>query len=140
MQTVPHQSEQCPAEWYGASRLVAKWLTRSAAVESAMNLISGIAFLIFGLVGLIFTSGVAAGMSLIVLSVIGVLLAPFGVSLLMLRPLLFGCLFLLFVALSIVHAYKTLGGRSLRRELTWGMRSQARPAWRGNFLPSARFC
>jgi hypothetical protein len=117
---VPHPSQRTPAEWSGAPRLVEKWLARLCVVESLLNLFGGAVFFVLGLVGLVFTSCLTAGITVIVLIVAHWLLAGMGISVALVQPGLFAGLFLLFLGLSMVHAYKTRWGTAAAADVDLG--------------------
>jgi len=107
MQTEPRYSRRVPAEWSGGTALIARWLTRRCVVESVVHLGGSAVFLVIGLVALAFTSCVLAVLVLAILTEANALLSLVGLSLSLMRPVLFAILFLLFLGLSILHAYKT---------------------------------
>ena len=57
MQTEPRYSRSVPAEWSGATALLAKWLTRRCAVESLVHLGGSAVFLVIGICGYVFLLG-----------------------------------------------------------------------------------
>lgn len=95
------------AAWSGAHLFIGKWLSRRCMTESLLNLASGIVFFLFGLVALAFTSCLLAGIVGLIMLEGNALLSVFGVQFKMWRPVQFAILFLLFLALSVVHAYRT---------------------------------
>lgn len=109
MPSVPRQSQNTPAEWTGAPRLMQKWLSRSCVSEMTINLAGGVLFLFFGLAALVFTSFIAAGLITLFLFEAGASLALFGLHVSLVRPAMFVILSLLFLGLSIIYAYKTRG-------------------------------
>jgi hypothetical protein len=117
---VPHPSQRTPAEWSGAPRLVEKWLARHCMVESFLNFAGGAVFFALGLVGLVFTSCLTAGITLFVLVAANWLLAGVGVSVTLVRPGLFAGLFLLFLGLSTVRAYRTRWGTDAAADVDLG--------------------
>jgi DnaJ-domain-containing protein 1 len=110
MQSDPRQSQRTPAEWTGAPGIMAKWLARRCAMELTANLVGGIAFLVFGLVALVFTSCLAAGIILLILVEANAPLSLIGISVFPVKSAVFIILFLIFLGLSMVHAYKTRWG------------------------------
>jgi hypothetical protein len=109
-----------PAEWTGARALLEKWLARRCAVESVLNLAGGAFFLLIGLIALIFTSCVTAAIVFFVLIEATALLSAFGISISLLRPVLFALLFVFFLILTIIHAYRTRWGTAGAEELDVG--------------------
>jgi DnaJ domain len=107
MSSIPRQSHRTPAEWTGAPRLMEKWLARSCVVELTINFAGGAVFLLLGLAALVFTSFIAAGLIMVILFEAGAGLALFGLSVSLIRPAMFVILFLLFMGLSVIYAYKT---------------------------------
>jgi hypothetical protein len=89
-------------------------------VESVMDFAGGALFFALGLVGLVFTSCLTAGLTIFVLLATNGLLAGMGVSLTLVRPGLFAGLFFLFLGLSMVHAYKTRWGTAAAAEVDLG--------------------
>ncbi len=84
-----------------------KWLARSCVVELTINLAGGAVFLLIGLAAFVITSSIAAGIILVILVETNGILAMFGLSVSLVRPAMFVILFLLFLGLSIIYAYKT---------------------------------
>jgi hypothetical protein len=84
-----------------------KWLARRSATGCLFNLAGSAFFLVFGLVALVLTSGAGAGLVLFILLGVNACLAFFGVGFSLLSPGVFASLVLLFVALTILHAYVT---------------------------------
>lgn len=72
-----------------------------------MNLASAVTLLILGVVALAFTSVFTAGLMVLLIFEINALLASFGFQFTLFRPALFAVLFLFFLVLSVVHAYRT---------------------------------
>ncbi len=107
MPTNPPYSQRAPAEWTGAHALMQKWLTRRCAAESLLNLIGSAVFLAFGLVALLLTSGACAALVFFILLSVNAGLAFFGLAISVLRPDFFASLVLVFLALTIFHAYVT---------------------------------
>src|ERR1700757_4771951 len=101
MQNTSRSSERAPAAWTGAPRLMKKWLGRQCAMESMMNLASGLTLLILGVVALAFTSLLTAGVVVFLVFEINALLASFGFPFTLFRPALFVVLFLFFLVLSV---------------------------------------
>ena len=120
MQSVPRQSQHTPAEWNGAPRLMEKWLARCCATELTDKPRGGIAFLLFGLVALVFTSFAAAGIILLIIVEVSGPLSLFGVSVFSAKPMVFLSLFLIFFGLSVAHAYKTRWGTESAANLNLG--------------------
>jgi hypothetical protein len=106
----PQSSPYTPTEWTGTVGYMQKWLARRCAVDSLVNLAGSFFFLIIGLVALIVTSGATAAVVFIILIEASAILSALGAHIVLLRPLMFAILFFLFLALTIVHAYKTRAG------------------------------
>lgn len=107
MPNVPHQPHHTPAEWTGAPRLMEKWLARNCVVEMTINFAGGAVFLLLGLAALVFTSFIAAGLIGVILFEASAALRLFGLTVSLVNPAMFVILFLLFLGLSIIYAYKT---------------------------------
>ncbi len=120
MQSAPRQSQQAPTEWTGAPRVMEKWLARCCATELTTNLVGGIALLVLGLVALAFTSCIAAGIILLIIVEVSGPMSLFGASVFSVKPLVFISLFLVFLSLSVVHAYKTRWGTESAANLNLG--------------------
>jgi hypothetical protein len=120
MHTEPRHSQRVPAQWTGASALIAKWLNRRCAVESVVHLAGGAVFLVAGLVALVLTSCVLAALVVVLLVEGGAVLSLLGLRVFLLRPVLFAILFLFFMGLSILHAYKTRWGTEAAAQLDFG--------------------
>jgi len=75
-----------------------------------MNFVGGAVFFVFGLVALVLTSCVMAAMVLLILVGVNGAFAFFGFGVYLVRPLIFGILFAVFLLYSIAHAYKTRWG------------------------------
>lgn len=84
-----------------------EWLARHSRMELTANFVGGVLFLIIGLAALVFTSFVAAGLILFILIYANAPLSLIGLSVFPVRPVVFISLFLLFLGLSIIYAYKT---------------------------------
>ena len=110
MPSVTRNSSRTPGAWSGAPGLIEKWLARRCAVEATVNFAGGAVFLIFGLIALVFTSCLTAGIVLFVLLGANGLLAGVGLSVSLFQPSLFGILFVFFLALTVLHAYRTRWG------------------------------
>jgi DnaJ-domain-containing protein 1 len=107
MQIEPRPSQPLPAEWTGARLVVEKWLARRCVVESLLQLVGGMWMLLAGLVALALTSGVAAFLIFFLVLEINGLFAAAGVGISLMRPVLFAGLFILFMALSVIYAWRT---------------------------------
>src|SRR5579883_903541 len=131
MQNTSRSSQNVPAEWTGAPRLIQKWLARRCAVESTMNLAGGATFLVFGLILLAFTSFVTAGLVVITGFWINLVLERFGLAFSVFNPVWFSILFLTFLFLSILHAYRTRWGaeNTARVELGNGISTLSTLGW-----------
>ena len=84
-----------------------KWLARQSVSASILNLVGGALFAILGLVALLLTSCAAAAAAFFVLMGFNAARAFFGFAIAPPNLNLFGILVLLFLALSLVHAYWT---------------------------------
>jgi hypothetical protein len=100
-------SQRFPAEWSGARALLEKWLARRCAAESLVNAIGGALFLVVGVIALALTSCITAGVLLFLIVAVNTLLFYLGFHIWLVRPTVFAVLFIFFLMLSIVHAYKT---------------------------------
>src|SRR4051812_44059748 len=103
----PPYSQRTPTEWSGARSLMQQWVARRKVVESLLNLVGSGFFLFFGLIALVFTACALAALVLFLLVEGNALLALSGLGITLLRPALFAALFLIFLALTILHAYRT---------------------------------
>jgi hypothetical protein len=103
----PSYSKNTPAEWTGAQALMQTWLGRRCTTQAFLNLIGGGFFLILGVLAMLVTSCAVAAVAFVVLIEANGLLALFGVTISLLRPVLFEFLFLIFLLLTIVHAIIT---------------------------------
>jgi hypothetical protein len=84
-----------------------KWLARRSAAESLLNLLGSAIFLAFGLVALVLTSVAGAALVFLVLISANAGLAFFGLAISVMRPDFFASLVVVFLALTIFHAYVT---------------------------------
>ena len=105
MSANPPNYERGMGDWTGAFGLMQKWLARRSAAESLLNLAGGGFFLIIGMIAMVFTSVVTAGIAFVVLLEVNALLSAVGFGFSLLRPVLFGGLFLIFLGLTIFYAY-----------------------------------
>ncbi len=120
MPSVQRNSSRTPGAWSGAPGLIEKWLARRCAVEATINFAGGAVFLVIGLVALIFTSVATAGIALFVLVGANGLLACVGFSVSLFQPGLFAILFVFFLALTVLHAYRTRWGSESAAEVDLG--------------------
>ncbi|MDB6068647.1 MAG: DnaJ domain [Pedosphaera sp.] len=120
MPTDPPYSQRAATAWSGERMLVEKWLARRCAVESLAHLAGGVVFLIIGLVAFVITSCATAALVSFILIEGNALLSVFGLGLSLFRPVMFAILFLFFLALSIMHAYKTRWGTDSAMNLDVG--------------------
>jgi hypothetical protein len=110
MQTEQPYSQHGLAEWTGAHAAVEKWLGRSAVRDSMMQYVGGGIMSLFGLVAMVVTCMTIAFLSVFLLGFVTAFFDILGVNVKVFRPVLFGLLFLLFMTLSVLHAYKTRWG------------------------------
>jgi len=107
MPSDPRHSQRAPAEWTGAGALMEKWLARRSAGEAMLNLVGGVFFLVIGLIALLLTSAAGAALVFFLLLLANAGLAFLGVAVSLLRMDVFACLVVVFLALTLFHAYRT---------------------------------
>lgn len=110
MSTDPPHFQRATVEWSGERALIEKWLARHCAIESFGHLVGGVVFLIVGLVAFILTAFATAGLVFFILIQASAVMGVLGSRLSLMRPVLFASLFIFFLGLSILHAYRTRWG------------------------------
>lgn len=107
MQIEPRQSRQLPAEWTGARDFIEQWLRRRCVIDSLLQFVGGLGMVVAGLIALVFTSGFTAGILFFLVMEANALLSAGGFGGSAMRPVFFGILFLIMMALSVVYAWRT---------------------------------